>query len=106
MNTNFSAVSVINKFVFYNFLGTVTDAVHSAYSCHLVSCLHVLCHTLSSFDLLDDKFKMDLCLFVQIYQICSRFTAKAQIIEADRIMFLDIIIGHISPMTNESVFLQ
>ena len=89
-----------------DFLCSVADAVHGSDPCHLVSLFHTLCYVLSGFHLLNDKFKAILCLLIQILQIRPQFTAKAQIIEADRVMLLDIISVHTSPPTDRSVFLR
>lgn len=74
--------------------------------CRLIVLLHVLCHALRSFHLLDDTFKTALYLLVQISQIRPQFTAKAQIVEAGRIMLLDIVSVHTPPPTNRSAFLR
>lgn len=106
LNTSSSVVSIINQFVFHNFLCTIADAVHSSYPCYLVSYFHVLCHALSSFHLLDDEFKAKLCLLIQISQICPEFTAKAQIIETNGVMLHKVISVHPTPTTNRSVFFR
>ena len=47
----------IDQFGNDDFLCTITDAVHSSYPCHLLACFQHLCHALSGFHLLNDKFK-------------------------------------------------
>ena len=94
----------IDHFPEDDFLGSIANAVHGSNPCHLIVHLHALCHALSGFRLLNDKFKAALCLLVQIRQISPQFTAENKVVKADRVMFFKIFPVQPSLTTNRSGF--
>lgn len=63
-------ILLVNQFPKDDFHCPVADAVHGSNPFHLVGCFQLLCYDLRCFHLVDNDFKVVLCLLVQISRIC------------------------------------